>query len=214
MEEGGKDSATESAIIKRLELWKARDSKDVENAPEFYGELDYASEWFDPNPKSQSTWRQLIRIFLYAKQRAVSEKHILLIQADDWGRPESESAIFEMFSLPARGIKDWPYPNFCDAWFLKSRGIYTHSFYNLRANYIQQKIKDHQPQCLVFYGTTYDFLFEGLIRQSFEKTELSGLKISNFGQTPCFLVRHPTAWNGVSDDYFESVGRYISKFIG
>lgn len=118
-----------------------------------------------------------------------------------------------MFALPAENSQDWPYPIFTDAWFLKNRGLYTHFFYNSRATYLRQKIQSYGPECLIFYGTGYEFLFEGVIRQSFKPTPVNGLKAVSTEGLNCFLIRHPAARNGVNDAYFENVGRYISRFL-
>ena len=213
MEEGGKGSATESAIQKRLELWHKRGARDLENAPEFYGKLGYAAEWFGAQPKLQSTWKQLIRVYFYARKKRPTSNLIRAFQAGSWGRPECEAAIFEMFALPSENSKVWPYPGFSDFWFLRDRGIYTHLFYRARADYLSQKIQNHRPECIVFYGTTYRFLIEGIIRRSFESTPIHGLKAVNVNGVKCFLTWHPTARNGVDDDYFEKVDRYISELL-
>ena len=214
MEEGGKGSASESAVQKRLELWQKRGARDVENAPEFYSELSYAGEWFGLQPKLQPTWKQLIRILFYVKRKTPTKDSMLAFQAGNWGRPECEAAIFEMFALPAENSAAWPYPAFTNAWFLKSRGLHTHLFYNSRAAYFRQKIQNNHPECLIFYGTGYEFLIEGVIRHSFESTPINGLKAVIVEGVNCFLIRHPAARNGVDDAYFEKAGRYISQFLG
>jgi hypothetical protein len=213
MEEGGKGSATESAIQQRLEFWQRRQACDVENAPEFYGKLSYATKWFGSKPTSQTTWRQLIRVLFYAKQKVPNDKAVKAFQAGSWGRPECEAAIFEMFALPAENSQDWPYPDFTDAWFLKSRSLYTHFFYSTRVAYFRQKIQNNRPQCLIFYGMSFEFLFEGIIRHSFTHTPIKGLKAVTVDGVNCFLIRHPATRNGVNDFFFEQAGKYISQFL-
>jgi hypothetical protein len=190
-----------------------RRADDVEIAPEFYGRLSYATKWFGSQPELQPTWRQLIRVLFYAKRKTPTNDSVLAFQAGSWGRPECESAIFEMFALPAENFQDWPYPDFTDTWFSKSRGLYMHHFYRCRATYFRQRIQNSHPKCLIFYGTGFKFLFEGIIRHSFESTPINGLKAVIAEGANCFLIRHPAARNGVNDDYFKEVGQYISQFL-
>lgn len=132
MEEGGKGSATESAIQRRLELWQEQRRTDLEIAPEIYGKLGYATQWFGSNPKLQSTWRLLIRVLLHSKEMPVAKDLVRAYQSQKWGRHECEAAIFEMFALPAGNSQGWLYPNFTDAPFLKSREIYTDHLFDFR----------------------------------------------------------------------------------
>ena len=209
MEEGGAGSATEPAIKKRLELWKRRGAKDLENAPEFYGALEYATEWFGKRPKLQSTWRQLIRVLFYSNAIEATRDSIRFYQAQKWGRPECEAAIFEMFALPAGNSQVWPYPSFTDAPFLRSRDSYVGSFLNCRADCLRKKIEFYQPRSLICYGTTYKEYFERIICQHFRQTSESDIKKASFGQTNCFLIYHPTK-KGVTNAYFEKVGKFIA----
>src|ERR1700721_728273 len=118
MEEGGKGSATESAISQRLELWHKRGRKDAEASHEFYNELGYAMQWFGSKPKLQTTWKQLIRILLHSKKMPVTNDLIRIYQSERWGRYECEAAIFEMFALPAGNSQAWPYSDFTNVPFL------------------------------------------------------------------------------------------------
>jgi hypothetical protein len=213
MEEGGRDSAKESAIEKRLELWQSRGSRDVESAPDFYKSLNYADEWFHKKPKRQATWHQLIRLQLHLDQIEVTDEDIFKVQTTSWGKNDSKSAIFELFALPVPNSREWPYPNFCEAWFLKNRGIYTHFFYNQRAATLRQKIWDHCPKRVIFYGITYKFLYEGLIQKTFENTPVNGVQKVSVGKTHFFLIRHPAAQTGVNNAYFQNAGSMVSKFI-
>jgi hypothetical protein len=208
MEEGGKGSATEAAIKHRLELWHKRGRKDSEIAHEFYTELGYATQWFGSKPKLQSTWRQLIRVLFHSKRIQATNDLIRTYQSKMWGRHECEAAIFEMFALPVGNIREWPYPDFTDAPFLKSRDAYTSHLSDFRANYLQEKICCYEPECLIFYGTSYKHWFEKIIQGVFTPTGESNLFKAAFRQTDCFLISHPTK-KGITNAYFESVGKFI-----
>jgi len=210
MEEGGKGSASESAIQRRLELWQERGCKDSEIAPEFYEKLGYATQWFGSKPKLQSTWRQLIRVLLHSKKAQVTNDLVRAYQAQKWGRYECEAAIFEMFALPVGNSQAWPYPDFTDAPFLKSRETYTNQLFDFRVNYLREKILCHQPERVIFYGTSYKNRFEKIIQSAFMTTDENGLYKTNFGKTDCFLIFHPTK-KGITNAYFENVGRFISN---
>jgi hypothetical protein len=82
MEEGGRGSATETAIKQRLELWHSRGRRDSEIAHEFYNELGYATEWFGSKPKLQRTWSQLIRVLLHSKNLPVTNDLIRSYQSE------------------------------------------------------------------------------------------------------------------------------------
>jgi hypothetical protein len=211
MEEGGKGSAAEAVIKQRLELWHKRGRKDTEAAHEFYNQLGYATEWFGSKPKLQSTWRQLIRVLLHSKKITPNKDLIRKYQSEIWGRHECEAAIFEMFALPAGSIREWLYPTFTDAPFLKSRDIYTNHLSDFRASYFQEKIRHHKPQYLVFYGTSYRNWFEKIIQGTFKPTGERGLFKTIFEKADCFLISHPTK-KGITNAYFDNVGKFICDY--
>jgi hypothetical protein len=130
-------------------------------------------------------------------------------QAQQWGRYECEAGIFEMFALPAGNSQEWPYPDFTDASFLKSREIYTNHLFDFRVNYLHEKIRSHQPERVIFYGTSYKKRFEKIIQSAFMATGENRLYKTAFGRTDCFLISHPTR-KGTANAYFENVGRFIS----
>ncbi|MEK7781447.1 MAG: hypothetical protein AAB370_08100 [Verrucomicrobiota bacterium] len=216
MEEGGADSSSLHSIRERLNLWHQNGCPTLEDAAQFYPKLDYARPWFAQPPENQATWRQLIRVLEFSKNIQPTEEQIGDIQKSKWGRPDSEAAILELFSLPSPTATEWRYGQFAnDLFYLKSRELYMHYLYQQRADYLRGRILEHKPCAVFFYGwgkgQIYKRLWEGIVRQSFFHTELQNLERCNVGATQCFHMRHPVDRKDGADEYFSRVGRLLSQ---
>jgi hypothetical protein len=206
MEEGGKGSSTAPFLNRRLEIWKRRGKRELESAPEFYGHLGYATEWFGLHPKPQATWKELIRVLLILSGENPTKETILNYQASQWAKDSDAVCIPEMFPLPAQSLAEWNYERISKLPFLINRTVYTHSLYEHRAKFLRSKIESSKPNVVIFYGTSYIHFWEGIVGQKFNQTRPSRLSQATLGNIPCFAMIHPTR---EMPEYFVNVGKHI-----
>jgi len=203
MEEGGNSEA--GFVNKRLNAWHTRGRATFEDLMEYHRSIDLYS-FFDPPRKLQTTWKQLIRITLVAEGRPFDTEAIREYQALRLGRRDGETALLELFSLPAPRLAHWPYAELSDLPVLRSRKVYRQSVARTRVGLIQKLIDQHEPEFVVMYGTSYrkywDWLSEGPFRRD------GNLLRGQRGRTEMILIKHPTA-RGTSNTYFEEVGRLL-----
>lgn len=111
-----------------------------------------------------------------------------------WGCDASEASFFWIVS------RIRPYEQYC---------------LNKRINHIAQRIKEHQPKAVVFYGKLYEYYWRKITEQitDVEFTSTSeGFLISRNSQTVFAIAKHPVAF-GATNEYFHSIGRAIATKI-
>ena len=171
LEEGGNNS--EEDIQKRLNIWKKRGSKQLEDCKSFH--LEFGTEehkkWFGfdnkkyINPRLQSTWRNYIRLFFYATknkkfieiQDETKQKEIMRrFQRDNFGSLNGDMAIMELRPLPARSTskKHWIYNSVSKIDYLKDKDTYIRYIDNLRIKKLKEFVDKYNPKYVVFFSTS------------------------------------------------------------
>lgn len=207
MEEGG-DSSEES-LEQRLRVWRDRGSSATEDLYEYHSDTGLA-EFLGPFPKLQTTWKQLIRILLTAEDRDADTDNIRSYQGEELGRRDGESALLELYPLPAAGLAHWPYGELTSLPYLRDRKTYLRTLEAKRIRLLQRMIDEHQPSVVIMYGTTYREQWERLhgswLRAETEPELFRGTR----GKSQLLLIKHPAA-KGVTNAYFEEVGEYVRR---
>lgn len=211
IEEGGDNSVEE--IEARIAAWYSAGQPELRD-PRGYGpDPDTStSPWFRLHPKSQSTWRQLIRMALVAQNLPTSLDDIKAYQRDRLGRADSAICLLELLPLPSRSTKEWIYHT-SGVVELQSRTAYVLRYTRDRAMHIKQRVQQHAPRAVVFYSTTfwYRIWWELIAGVRLTRDKIAG-RIIYHAETPSttfVVVKHPVSV-GVTNDYYDAVGRILA----
>lgn len=211
MEFGGGNSLEE--IVSRLKGWYERGGKELEDL----GPIDVGagSRWFLPPYPLQPTWAKLIRIVLTAEKQPPTKGATRAYQRDMLGRAGGLDCILELLPLPSPGLGHWMfYPAFAQKysqlWYLRNRETYTQKVAPTRIAHLRARIEEHQPQAVVFYGSSYRYWWEQIPGRTFEPSNLNKVLVATKGPTLFIVMQHPTA-RGVSTSYFDAIGRMIAE---
>jgi hypothetical protein len=208
MEEGG--DSTDESLTRRLSVWQKRGRSSLEDLREYHL-CTGLEEFFGPSAKLQTTWKQLIRITFSAEARPCDPEEMREYQAQKLGRRHGETALLELYPLPATSLSHWPYGSLSDLPLLRDRKTYHRDLASMRIQLIQRLVDEHQPRFVVMYGTTYRKLWERIHGGRLDQYRGLGVYRGKRGHTELILVKHPAA-KGVTNEYFESVGRCLRDF--
>lgn len=214
-EYGGK---TEKNIINRIESWHKYKTDLIDNREHHLNFIDKKDfvKLFDDG-KAQRTWWKLIRLMLNYNKELANTENIRNIQKNSWGQVNSETLLIEFFPLPSKSIKDWEYSkyeHFKNIDFLKSREEYSEHIHKIRANYIKKKIKNHNPEVVVFYASSLMKYWDLIANTNFEKT--NRVKINNnyfryIKINGTLFVQTPQPAGVWSNDFWNKLGEEIRK---
>ncbi|MEA5513912.1 hypothetical protein [Nodularia sp. UHCC 0506] len=199
-------------IKNRINIWSDRGKKEIEDIAEYHIALGYG-ESFKPGAKLQPTWNKLIRIVLSAKvQENINTEDVRTYQIHELGRIGKETCLLELLPLPSPSLKHWIYKEHSRLSYLTDRTQYVKHCLENRINKISEKIKKHQPQAVVFYGTGYEYYWKKITQQitnvEFLPTSEGFLTCRN-SQTVFVISQHPVAF-GATTEYFHNIGKLIA----
>jgi hypothetical protein len=209
MEEGGGDNADE--VERRLRLWDERGRRELEDVAAF-AFSDSHAKWFTGRPPLQPTWRKLIRLVLSAGGRSTDAGSIRSYQRDRLARPDGETCLLELMPLPSPSTAHWIYGEYSDRPELASRECYNRCVAPARILHLRQRIAEHGPKVVVFYGRSYRESWEHVTGGAFCPTDLPGLDIIVRPPTVFAMIQHP-ATVGVTNTYFEETGDRIATLF-
>jgi hypothetical protein len=204
MEEGGGDTLEE--IEQRVLLWEQRGQHELEDIKAYHLALGI-SRYFTEPTKSQSTWRQLIRIILSAPNKALSLDTIKQYQREAFGQWAGESCLIELLPLPSPSTTQWLYK----AWSLpelQSRESYRATQAPLRAASIREKIAYHKPPYVVFYSVQYKPWWDLIANVPFTKHQSFLTAIGD--HTRYVIAPHPVS-PGVTNADYEAIGQWLQE---
>ncbi len=178
-------------------------------------------EKFSDYAKSQKTWRGLIRILWVMQNskdtngKVPSIVEILEIQKKQFGRKDTNLLLIELMPIPAPSTSYWCYTD-----YYPSRHDYFRKVSEPRIDLIRKKIFDPictKPRLVIFYGEQKQYIkkWVKIIEPAiFKIIELSGqiLRYADMKDTFFICIPHP-AKRGIENDYFHSVGRFVSKCV-
>ncbi|MCC5650896.1 hypothetical protein LC609_13850 [Nostoc sp. XA013] len=208
IEERGEDFQD---INKRINIWSKRGKNEIDDVAEYHINMGTWDERIQP------TWNKLIRIVLSAKGKEINDlENVRKYQINELGRKDKETCLLELFPLPSLSIKDWIFnPPHTQLSFLANRGTYEKYCLKKRINYISQRIKEHQPKAVVFYGIRYEYYWR-TITEKITDVEFSltseGFLICKNSQIVFVIAKHPVT-KGLKNEYFHNIGRSIAAKI-
>ena len=210
MEEAGGENFDN--INLRINTWANRKHKEIDDVAEYHEDMEC---W---GGKIQNTWKGLIRITLSANgQDNIDAKDVHKYQLDELGRRDKETCLLELLTLPSPSIDDWIYAKHSQLPFLSDREIYRNYCIEKRINHISQRIKEHKPKAVVFYGMGYEYYWRKIADIEFTKIEVAKTEdskkhyffIGKNNQTVFVMAKHSVAF-GVTSDYFHYIGKSIT----
>jgi hypothetical protein len=208
MEQGG--GATPEELARRLSAWDARGRCQWDDLREYCGSIG-EPRWFRrPTPPIQPTWKHLIRIALGARGQSTDTESVRRYQLTELGCRGSESALLELFPLPAPSTQVWPYAQWSALPELASRDQYRAFVGQRREVGLRRLIETHRPKLVVFYGLEYRDRWSRIAAADFSPTGLSQTSEATFDsgdghRTVVFVVPHPASY-GVTSALFAAIG--------
>lgn len=196
----------------RINTWAKRGHKEIDDVAEYHQDM---GGW---GKKIQRTWNGLIRILLSAKRiENIDKEDVREYQFNKLARRNQETCLLELLPLPSTSIDDWIYTQHSQLPFLSDRDKYTNYCLEKRINHISHKIKEYQPQAVVFYGTGYEYSWRKIADIEFKKIEFASTETSKkhhffirkHHQTVFVISQHPNT-RGVTNDYFHYIGKSIA----
>ena len=207
MEEGGGNE--EAEISRRLNAWDRRGRCELEDVEEFHRAFGVLKFWKE-KPPVQRTWSKLIRLKLAAinkqpKEIAVSQ--IRRYQRDHWGKIDGGICLLELLPLPAPQADVWYYGNWTNLSQLSSRDAYQKWLLPHRIQVIQQRIRKHRPEYVVFYGKRYRKHWLEIAGDVRWHDDAGGFSVCKSEATTFLSVPHPASkW---ANSFWTNVGRSL-----
>ncbi len=209
MEEAG--GGSETAVSNRLTHWQAQGMPEIEDLVAHATGFGWAEKYFGNRPKNQPTWNKLIRIILSAEgNEPVTLDKVKQFQRTALGRLESDNCLLELFPLPSPNTKKWLYAEYSNLPYLSDRQAYRTHLAELRVAHIRQKIEEHQPKMVAFYGWGYKDWWRKVANVPFVQNDKEKFLVGKNSNTTFVITKHPTA-QGVTMDYFHHVGWMIKE---
>jgi hypothetical protein len=160
-------------------------------------------KWHTGTKPLQPTWRPLIAALLaYKGSMTYDVEAIRRYQTESWGRTTGETAVLELSAVAAPDAKSPEALRLADV--------------DARIETIREKIRDHTPTFVWFYGTGSDTV-KGVpysdYWQRIAGDSLTENEPRRIGNTVYVFTKHPTA-HGLSNDFWVNLGRRLRQFAG
>jgi hypothetical protein len=207
MEEGGGDSFTD--INRRLKSWDYRGKLELEDVADYHFSIGIPDHFKDP-VKLQRTWNKLIRILLAAEGIEIKLDDVREYQKSYLGRLNVDSCLIELLPLPSPSTGSWLYSQYSRIPYLKSRKLYSQTCIPFRSIHIKEMLDHNEPKAVIFYSFSYKDYWQDILGFNFVSMNNGEYYMRQESNTLYIISMHPAA-KGVSNDYFENLGRIISK---
>jgi hypothetical protein len=92
---------------------------------------------------------------------------------------------------------------------LKERATYRDAMIPFRTAAIRDRLKQHQPRVVLFYGLAYRSHWEAIAEQTFQQQPGTRFSTATNGITRFILAPHPAA-KGVRNSDYENIGTWGS----
>ena len=209
MEEGGGDNFEE--VASRVSAWTRRSKPELDDVLGFHRETRL-HKWFRPNPPLQPTWNKLIRLLLRAQGLSADTDTVRAYQGATLGRANGPNCLLELLPLPSPSANEWLYSTHSAIPWLQNRTAYREHVAPTRMRHLQERIGQHRPGVVVFYGLGYRQWWEQIVGSPFVATELDGFYVARTDPTFFALTKHP-ANRGITNQYFERAGTLVSGLL-
>jgi hypothetical protein len=199
-------------IDRRLQTWDRNGRAELEDASTFYPASGNA-RWHGATAVLQPTWAQLLRMLLVARGMPARNENIIDYQRRHLGSRDGEICLAELLPLPSPSLKYWHYSKWSKLRWLENRERYYAHLLVPRAAGLARRIREHQPEVVIFYGTTFLKTWSCISGATWAQAiEQKLLHYSN-GHTDFFVTKHPLdpALGSGRDSYFQEIGKYFHQ---
>ena len=195
MEEAGVNSIED--LQRRVSAWHSRGSSVLEDLADFHRDIG-ETKLFEESCPIQRTWAGLLRFDAGFCGTSGDVESIRRAQATSLGRKNGDTALVELFPLPAASTRHWPYSPLAPSIpSLASRESYREKSSLHRMELLSSLISKAKPKVVLFYGASYLNYWR----------ELS----SCFHDGTAYLVSpHPVA-RGLTNEFWLSCGRHAAE---
>ena len=185
----GLEEGMSGTLEDRVKAWQKLGKEGLSDCKQFHHEIKVYKHHID-FPPLESTWRVLMLILLTYLGRGSSEKELKSYQSDQLGMANGETALLELFGLPAKNLEEG----------LKQKGQHfsknlVDDIHHRRLLKIHERIREHAPELVVMYGTTRKEEFGRLAGRKMERWDTI-----RRGPTLMTLIPHPTSRPGVTNE--------------
>lgn len=208
MEEGGGE--TLENIETRLKIWPKYNQSSLVPLKDFSIDLGY-QDFFKNNPRSQITWRALIKILLSIEKKDTSLNSVKEFQKNKLGAQRSNHALIELMPLPSPSTNKWPYSTIDNLPFLSSRESYFNYLIEKRINLLKAYIDSSNPQLVLFYSYTYLEHWEKISDTQFNDIQPNDFLYGKNDNTHFVISKHPASF--VRKQYFEDIGTFLKSIL-
>lgn len=209
MEEGGGNDLGQ--VTERFTAWNDLGTTELVDIYDFHLKIGYPQYFTNP-VISQPTWIQQARIVLSSKRQDSSTYAVKEYQREMIGRKTKETCLLELFPLPSPSVNDWNYGLWSSLSFLRDRQTYRNYCAPWRTEHIRSRIQEFKPKVVVFLGKGYSKYWQLIAGQNLRFENRDGFKTGRSEGTTFAITKHPAA-RGVTNTYFETIGRHLSQFI-
>ncbi len=199
-------------IFKQLKLWDDSGQKELLDVREFALQMGFQEmiRLYRENPPMQSTWRNLIRIYLVSQGQTDDNSLIRDYQREHWGTISGNTCLLELLPLPSHNNNLWIYNTISTLPFLVSRQQYENYIKDTRIRHIREKILMHKPKSVVLYGTKHDKEWKQIANVSSWQYSTEGIRYATNDNTLFISTKHSTRG---SNQEFNRIGQLIQKYI-
>lgn len=198
MEEG--HTGDIESLVKRLEATKDKETLDIYDDMKHF---EAHMKWFEEGAKTQATYRRLIYILLYLKNKVEPKiEEIRQFQIKEFGRKTSNHTVLELMPLPAKSIsaKDWVYKE-ANVEGLHTRKEYLATYRPKRIARLRELISIHKPKIVIFYSRVYLPEWRETIPVPLEEVKDTKLHIAKDHNTLYVVVPHSTSFGISTSDW-------------
>jgi len=115
--------------------------------------------------------------------------------------------LLELLPLPSPSTGKWLNDYFENVSYLKNREANKRAILRQRISSLKEGIDKYKPKIVVFYSFVYREYWRRIASVEFEK-QTAGFEVGFNLETSFVITKHPAAI-GVTNDYFNSVGRFF-----
>lgn len=208
MEEGGGESVDE--LSRRVQAWDARGRRTLEDLPSYHHAIGLARNFVPPFPL-QRTWAPLLRLLLAKRGEEITPARLKQVQSADLGTTGGDTALVELFPLPAHNTGAWPYASLAAQLpSLVDRDTHASTMMAPRVHLLQRLIASAKPEAVVSYELSDLLTWKMIVAAALPPTELLGRRYhaARVGRTTFLAVPHPVA-RGTTKEFWEGVGRLL-----
>jgi hypothetical protein len=204
MEPGGGNTFDEN--IRRLNAWAKLGKHEVEDLLRYHEETG-VMEWFYPRRNIQRTWSGLIRIYLSSTGQTPNTEQVREYQSDKLARLNGDTCLLELLPLPSPSTDDWLYAQSTQLPYLINRETYKRTCLPIRIAHLRQRISEHKPSVVVFYGMNYQEHWQDIAKVDFNKS--NAVYVGRNGSSLFVMTNSPT-YTGTRNEDFHKIGRMIA----